>query len=228
MDAYFEMQAPEILSLKAEIFVSIEVSLAAKLHFSAAMDSFQMYLLLGFEHIVSWSATDHLLFLLLLVNGSSFSNIKALLFLVTGFTIGHSITLALAALDIVHADSGLIEFLIPLTIALTAVFNLIVGTNKAATSKLKVALVSCFGLIHGLGFSNYLQVLLSGSESVSYPLLGFNIGVELGQLLVVVIIISTLFVLDKLGWVKSQQTSLFLNGVAMGAAIIIMKGTFLW
>lgn len=192
------------------------------------MHLFQLYLQLGFEHIVSISAIDHLLFLLLLANGSSFSNLKSLLLLITGFTIGHSITLGLAVIDFIKVDVGIIEFLIPLTIALTAIFNLILGSNKAAVSKWKVALVTCFGLIHGLGFSNYLRMLMSGPNSIFVPLLGFNVGVELGQLLVVLIIITVLFVLEKFGWIKSQQTSLLLNGIALGAAIIIMKDTFLW
>lgn len=200
----------------------------AKLHFSAAMNSFQLYLQLGFEHIVSLSAIDHLLFLLLLINGLSFTNFRLLIFLITSFTIGHSITLALSALNMVTLDAQLIEFLIPLTIAITAIFNVMIKASKPIAGKLKMVVVGFFGLIHGMGFSNYLKVLLDGSESVVWPLFGFNVGVELGQLAVVLFCLTIFWLLDKFGWIKTQQSTLFINGVGLGAALIIMKGAFYW
>ena len=154
---------------------------------------FPTYFQLGFEHITDLNGYDHMLFLLALCAAYVYTDWKKILVLVTAFTIGHSITLALAVLNIVAVNSAWIEFLIPVTIVATAAKNLIAKQEKAATVTYLMALG--FGLIHGMGFSNYLRSLL-GDELV-LPLFAFNIGLEVGQLLVVALIFALQFVLIR-------------------------------
>lgn len=166
------------------------------------MDEFWIYLQLGFEHISDINGYDHILFLLALSIVYSAKDWKRLLVLITAFTLGHAVTLALSTLDYVLVDSALIEFLIPVTIFLTAVYNIyIVWKDKdvTVTDYLKYGITLCFGFVHGLGFSNYLKMLLGKEESIVQPLLAFNIGLELGQIVIVgIIFLISYVVLDLL------------------------------
>ena len=161
------------------------------------MSDLGIYLHLGFKHIISWGAWDHILFVLVLTLRYQWADWKKLLVLITAFTIGHSVTLALSTLNWLDFPSAIIELLIPITILLTAISNFWV---KSFHFKSKYPLIYFlawfFGLIHGLGFSAYLKSLLGMEESILGPLFTFNIGLELGQLLIVggVLIISFIFV----------------------------------
>jgi hypothetical protein len=149
------------------------------------MSAFLSYLKLGFLHITDFAGYDHMLFLLALVAGYTIQEWKDVLGLATAFTLGHSLTLILVSLGIVRVNSNLVEFLIPLTIFLTAIGNLsLPNLNFRHTAKLRYAMVTGFGLIHGMGFSGYLSSLLGREANVFQPLLAFNIGIELGQILI--------------------------------------------
>jgi hypothetical protein len=137
---------------------------------------------LGFRHIVSADALDHLLFLLALAVVYRFRDWRALVLAVSAFTIGHSITLALAVTNIVQLPTDLIEVLIPVTIVVTALANLASLRWGGAVAP-RVLLVGVFGLIHGAGFANYLRAMFI--DSIAIPLVSFNLGIEVGQLLVV-------------------------------------------
>lgn len=151
---------------------------------------FATYLELGFKHILDLDGLDHLLFLVVLVIGFQLRDWKSVLILATAFTLGHSITLALAAMELVKVNSNWIEILIAASIALTAAYNLITA-GKEGKARYGAALF--FGLIHGLGFSNFFRSIL-GTDSIVGPLLAFNLGVEVAQVLIVlgVIIASTM------------------------------------
>lgn len=153
------------------------------------MSDFQLYLQLGLEHIADLEAYDHILFVLALCSVYSLKHWKAILTLVTAFTIGHSITLILTALKYIPLHSEVVELLIPITIFVTAILNIIQGTNINTKQSLglKYALALIFGCIHGMGFSNFFQGLLGQEENIVLPLLSFNIGIEIGQLGIVVI-----------------------------------------
>jgi hypothetical protein len=157
------------------------------------MESFLIYLKLGFEHITDINGYDHILFILALCIIYSIREWKKVLILITAFTLGHSLTLGLAVLEIIHVDSALIEFLIPITIILTCLTN-VMGYKHRTISRtiyepsniyLQYALAVIFGLIHGMGFSNYLKSLLGKGESIVLELFAFNVGLEIGQLLIV-------------------------------------------
>ena len=154
---------------------------------------FPTYFQLGFEHITDLNGYDHMLFLLALCAAYRYSEWKQILVLITAFTVGHSVTLALSVLNVIPINSTWIEFLIPVTIFATSIKNLLAKQQKAATTTYLMALI--FGLIHGMGFSNYLRSLLG--DELLLPLFAFNIGIELGQMIVVLLIFLLQFALIR-------------------------------
>lgn len=160
------------------------------------MTDFLFYLQLGWEHIISSDALDHQLFILALVAIFSFKDLKKVLILVTAFTIGHSVTLALSAFDIIRFPSNWIEFLIPCTIVFTALDNLIFSKNVEKLIKLNYFLALFLGLIHGMGFANSVRMMLAQEQSITIPLFGFNVGLEIGQIAVVIIVLSIFYLLS--------------------------------
>lgn len=153
---------------------------------------------LGIEHILDPNGFDHILFVTVLCALYSISEWKKILVLVTAFTIGHSLTLALAALDIVRIDADLIEMLIPITIILTGVFNIVtVMRNQSSERNVRFNyfLALFFGLIHGLGFSNYFRAIMGKSQEIIKPLFAFNVGVEVGQVVIVSVVLVLGYIL---------------------------------
>ncbi len=152
------------------------------------MTDFSFYFAEGWKHIISADALDHQLFILALAVVYTFKDWKKVLVLVTAFTIGHSLTLALSVLDIIRVSSAWVEFLIPVTIALTALWNLVNGKPvKNVNTNYFLALF--FGLVHGLGFANSIRMMLASDQSLGWGLLGFNTGLEAGQIVVVLLIL---------------------------------------
>ena len=197
---------------------------------------FYTYLELGFEHISDINAYDHILFIVALCAIYTIKEWKHVLILVTAFTIGHSITLAIAALDVVRFSSEIVEFLIPVTIFLTAFFNVrqLDKTTLANPSQKKLNLnyfiALFFGLIHGMGFSNFLRSsLMPGRESdLVAQLFAFNIGLEIGQIMIVLIILFLSFVALNILKVDKRDWTLLISGAAMGISVILMIETKFW
>ncbi len=160
------------------------------------MEELWMYGRLGFKHIIDLGGVDHIVFVLALTLRYIWSDWKKLLVLVTSFTIGHSLTLALSTLSLIDISVNWVEFLIPVTILITAVSNFWVKDFEFRQRySMHYGLALFFGLIHGLGFSNYLKSLLGKEASLLGPLFSFNIGLEIGQLLIVAAIIGLSYVL---------------------------------
>ena len=182
---------------------------------------FKMYLELGIEHIADLQGYDHILFVAMLCAVYTLKAWKQVLILITAFTIGHSLTLALATLNIIRVPTVWVEFLIPVTIFITALGNMISGKPGKASTRIKYALALSFGLIHGLGFSNYLRSLLGKHDSITVPLLAFNIGVELGQIMIVlaILILTALILFFR---VKQRDWTLVLAGAGAGIALTLM------
>ena len=192
-----------------------------------------MYINLGFQHISDLAGYDHILFLLALCAVYSIDQWRRLFILVTAFTVGHSLTLALSSFGLVVIPSHIIEFLIPVTILITAIRNVAVPASDQLTDDqgnmtghYLVAL--CFGFIHGMGFSNYFRALMMDSSSITIPLLGFNLGIEIGQLLVVSIIVIVASLVVKFAQVKHRDWNLFISGAAAGISIVLMNETAFW
>lgn len=186
------------------------------------MQDFLLYLKLGWEHIISLDALDHQLFVLVLIMAYSIGDFKKILILVTAFTIGHSLTLALSVLEILRVPGNWVEFLIPLTIVLTALDNLILRNKAKTLMRLNYYLALFFGLIHGMGFANTIRMTLAQEQSLFLPLLGFNIGLELGQILLVILFLLFSFVMVNLVKVPKRDWALF---VSSGVFFLAMQMT---
>jgi hypothetical protein len=149
------------------------------------MQDFSMYFGLGWDHIISRDALDHILFILALAVIYRFEDWRRVLILVTAFTIGHFLTLILGVTDVIRANSEWVEFLIPLTIVITALFNLFKPNLQSATNAFLYTLTLVFGLVHGLGYANAIRFLLVEEQSLGWSLFAFNLGLEIGQIVVV-------------------------------------------
>ena len=192
------------------------------------MTEFQAYLQLGFEHIADPNGYDHILFVIALCAIYTLRDWKKVLLLVTAFTLGHSLTLALATLQIISFRPDVVEFLIPITILITAIVNLFHRTPKATLfakekgSPLRYPLAVGFGLIHGMGFSSYLRSLLGDESSIVQPLLAFNLGLELGQSMIVLIVLVVTFLMIELARVPKPSWNLVLSGIIAGMALSLI------
>ena len=187
------------------------------------MLDFKLYFDIGLGHILTWEAMDHILFVAALCLRYLMKDWQKVVILVTAFTIGHSITLALSALGLVHFATRWIEFLIPLTIVATAINNLAQRPGQVEhPSRLPLIYFFAlfFGLIHGLAFANSLLSLV-GKEGIVLPLLAFNLGIEAAQLLVVAIILMISFIFVQLmkvrrvWWVRGVSALVLLASLKM-------------
>jgi len=194
------------------------------------MSVFELYYRLGIDHILDFKGYDHILFIITLCSVYSIRDWRRIIILVTAFTIGHSLTLVLATLNIIHANRDLIEFLIPLTIFLTALANMITRKEKVSRTlhALKYAAAMFFGLIHGLGFSNYLRLLLGQEKGIVKPLFGFNLGIETGQLMIVLVIMILTFIAVDILKLKRREWNVALAGAGMGISLVLMIERFPW
>lgn len=156
------------------------------------METIRFYLELGIFHVLDLNGYDHVLFMIALAIPYAFKSFLRLLLLATAFTAAHTTSLALAAFNIFKIDAGLIEFLIPVTIALTALYNLVLGESSNEKSGLSIPLIATvfFGLIHGFGFSNYFNMIMGGEDEKATALLGFTLGIEVAQLIVISITLA--------------------------------------
>lgn len=186
------------------------------------MQNFGFYFNFGWHHIIAWNALDHLLFVLALSAIYVLGNWKQVLILVTAFTIGHSLTLALSVFNIVRVNDKWVEFLIPCTIIITAVSNFFEKDFNPKSLRLNYFFALFFGLIHGLGFANAVRFMIVADESLGWSLFGFNIGLEAGQIAVVTLILLMSYLminiagLNRKWWVWSL--SLISLIIALGMA----------
>ena len=186
------------------------------------MEEFWLYFGLGKDHIADLNGYDHILFVAALCLGYLPRDWKKILILVTAFTIGHSITLALSALNLVNVSIEWVEFLIPVTIVLTALFNTrSLKGFEGRNMKVVYALTTFFGLIHGLGFSNYLKSLLGKDSSIISQLLAFNLGLEAGQIIIVALILLLSVICVRGLGIERRNFILFASGAVFGIALIM-------
>lgn len=194
------------------------------------MNEFVLYLGLGKDHILDYvNGYDHILFVIALCAVYVINDWKKVLILVTAFTIGHSITLALATLQIISINTALVEFLIPLTIFITAVSNLFRKQDANQTKiQLNYLLALFFGLIHGMGFSNYLRAALGRNQSIWSQLLAFNLGLEFGQIIVVVLFLTLSYITVNLLKASRRDWKMIISSAIAGIAFILMKDRIFW
>ena len=185
------------------------------------MHPFQFYLKLGFNHIANFNGYDHILFLVVLCAVYQLKQWKKIIILVTAFTIGHSITLFLVSFDIFSIPSRYVKLLIPITIMITSLHNIrSIEKIKNSNMSKNYFLALFFGLIHGMDFSNYFKALIMSPEEIIIPLFAFNIGLEIGQFLIVFVIVLISYVFLSVLKVKYYSWNLFVSGAAFGVSLI--------
>ncbi len=177
------------------------------------MQDFIFYFQIGWHHIINWGALDHLMFIAALSAIYLLKDWKQVLILVTAFTIGHSLTLALSVFDIIRFSSKWVEFLIPCTIVITAVTNLFQKNFTKKSVRINYFLALSFGLIHGMGFANALRMMLAKDQSFGWDLLGFNLGLEAGQIMVVVILLTVASLVLGLTKLRRREWVVFVSVV---------------
>lgn len=190
------------------------------------MSEFRLYFGLGMDHILDYAnGYDHIIFVVALCAIYLTREWRQILILVTAFTIGHSITLALSTLRIITVNPELIEFLIPLTIFITAVSNLFKKENSLSNRRIHInyLFAGFFGLIHGLGFSSYLRSILGKAENIVTPLLAFNLGLELGQIVIVALFMTAAFVLVDLFGLNRRDWKMVISSAIAGMAMVLMN-----
>ena len=189
---------------------------------------FATYFQLGIQHIADITAYDHILFVIALCVIYRLEDWRKLLILITAFTLGHSLTLGLSALGILVFPSNVIEFLIPVTILITAVLNLIRNKEAKKMNMVHYLLPLFFGFIHGSGFSNYFKSLIGQEDSVVKPLFAFNVGIEIGQLLIVSIFMAITYLVVR--WVKIPHPtwSKIISFIIAALALYLMWETKFW
>ena|SRR2546421_1978988 len=186
------------------------------------MQDFWLYFQLGRDHIADWKGYDHIMFVSALCLRYLLKDWKKVLVLVTAFTIGHSITLALSVLNYVHLSVRWVEFLIPVTILITALSN---AWQKDFKFKTKFPLIYFFalffGLIHGLGFSNYLKSLLGKDTNIVAQLLAFNLGLEFGQIMIVAIVLLVSWFCITILKFSRREYLLYMSGAIFGLSLLM-------
>jgi hypothetical protein len=175
------------------------------------MGDFSFYFGLGWQHIISPDALDHILFIIVLAAIYMIDEWKQVIILVTAFTIGHSLTLALSVLDIVRLPDNWVEFLIPCTIVITSITNLFQKQFNKKSVRVNYYLALFFGLVHGMGFANALRFILAKDQQLGLALFAFNVGLEVGQLVVVLIILVLAFIFITQFKVPRREWTLFLS-----------------
>ena len=183
------------------------------------MQDFSFYFKIGWRHIISWNALDHLLFIAALSAIYLLTDWKQVLILVTAFTIGHSLTLILSVFDIIRFNSRWVEFLIPCTIVVTAITNLFQKKFTPKSIRINYFLALSFGLIHGMGFANALRIMLAKDQSFGWDLLGFNLGLEAGQIAVVISLLLAAAIILGLFKVNRREWVIFLSAAVFSVAL---------
>lgn len=183
------------------------------------MSDFWLYFNLGLHHVLDWKAYDHILFLIVLCAAYTFSSWKRLLILVSLFTLGHTISLFLASFNVVSVSGRVIEFLIPITILVTALFNLFTAGNEKKMEKMGILYIVTifFGLIHGLGFASFFHALNTGDQIL--PLLEFALGIEAAQIIVVFILLIIAFIFQTVFRFNKRDWVLVLSSLVIGMVI---------
>ncbi len=195
------------------------------------MTDFWIYFKIGLSHVLDINGYDHVLFLIALTVPYAFKDWKRILLLVTLFTIGHTFALLLSVFNIVAVKASLVEFLIPITILITAFFNLFTAgkSSKQESITFVGAITVFFGVIHGLGFSNYFKSILPGNPSDKVvPLLEFALGIEAAQILVVLAVLILSFIVQTLFRFNKRDFTLVMSAFVIGVVVPLIIHNPIW
>ncbi|MDG1528761.1 MAG: HupE/UreJ family protein [Polaribacter sp.] len=193
------------------------------------MDEFLLYVKMGLNHVLDFSAYDHILFLIALAVIFSFHQLKKVLWLITLFTLGHTITLALSAYGFLKIDVTIVEFLIPVTIFITGVVNIYnLKNNSIKKDNINLIFALFFGLIHGLGFSNYFRMMVGREEDKLLPLIEFALGIEISQVIIVLGILVVGSIVQSTLRVTKRDWILVTSSIVIGFVIPMMIERVFW
>jgi len=185
------------------------------------MEELKLFFELGLTHVLDINGYDHVLFLIVLAAPYLFSNWKKVLFLVTVFTVGHSISLILSSYSFVSVNSSLVEFIIPVTIAVTALFNIFSSGKIIGNTKIGLVffVTLFFGIIHGLGFSSYFKMIVGNTDYKFIPLIEFALGVEVAQIIIVIIVLVLASVAQSILSISKRDWVLVISSITLGLVI---------
>ncbi len=183
------------------------------------MQDFYMYFHLGWDHIISFNALDHILFITALTVVYDISEWRRVLILITAFTIGHATTLVLSVTDLIRFNATWVEFAIPCTIVVTAIFNLIRFDQSNRSARLNYLLALFFGLVHGMGYANAIRFMLSRDQHLGWSIFSFNLGLEIGQIFVVLLILLLTYVFTQWFAIKRRDWVIFLSSAVFALAL---------
>jgi hypothetical protein len=195
------------------------------------MSTFQLFFNVGIEHILNIEGVDHILFIIALCSIYLLRDWRRVIILVTAFTLGHSLTLALVTLQFFQTNSELIEFLIPITIFITASTNIYKGSKafqRSSKWQINYLFAAFFGLIHGMAFANELRALIGREEQLVNKLLAFNLGIEVGQLAVVGIFLIAGYLFISLLSFNRRDWNLVINSAIAGISLLMMIEAKFW
>ncbi|WP_405199953.1 HupE/UreJ family protein [Christiangramia sp. LLG6405-1] len=193
------------------------------------MSQFWVYFELGLDHVLDWQAYDHVLFLVVLVASYGFTTWKRVLGLVTLFTVGHTLALFLSVYKILKVDPNYVEFLIPVTILATAIFDIATAGKKVRNTNYNLLYFTTafFGLVHGLGFSSYFKMIASGTSNKFWPLVEFALGIEAAQIMVVLAVMIIGSVCQNLLKVSKRDWIIVTASIVIGVILPILQETYL-
>ncbi|TDE06477.1 HupE/UreJ family protein [Flavobacterium hiemivividum] len=195
------------------------------------MSEFLIYFQIGLKHVLDINAYDHVLFLMALAVPFSFKDWQRIVVLVTLFTIGHTVALLLSVLEIIVIKANVVELLIPITIVITAFYNLFTAgkTNKKDGLNLIFFVTLFFGIIHGLGFSNYFKAILGGSTtSKLLPLGEFALGIEAAQIIVVFIVLMLSYIVQTVFRFSKRDWTLVMSAFIIGVVLPMIIENEIW
>ena len=193
------------------------------------MDDFILYFKLGLNHVLDILAYDHVLFIVVLTIIYNFNQWKKVVWLITFFTLGHSMSLGLAAYDIVHVPVKIVEFLIPVTICITGFYNILRPSRPSGgKEKIIFSFALFFGLVHGLGFSNYFRLLIGKEDDKILPLIEFAFGIEAAQVVVVLCILILGMLLQNIFRVSKRDWILVGSSIVIGIAFPMVINRIFW
>ncbi len=201
------------------------------INISTLMSEFWIYFQIGLKHVLDIHAYDHVLFLIALTTPYAFKDWKRILLLVTMFTVGHTLALLLSVFGIIAVKASLVEFLIPVTILITAFFNLFTAGKASKNESLNLVffLTLFFGIIHGLGFSNYFKTILGGTASSKLvPLLEFALGIEAAQLIVVFVVLVISYIVQTVFRFSKRDWALVMSAFVIGVVIPMIVESPIW
>ncbi|GGH45095.1 hypothetical protein GCM10011364_18290 [Mangrovimonas yunxiaonensis] len=212
------------------LFFVIKCIFGATLITITMLDNFWFNVKYGINHVLDINGYDHVLFLIVLTVPYLFKDWKRVLLLVTTFTVGHTLSLILAAYSVVRVNGQLVEFLIPISILIVALFNVFTAGKGAQKERVGVLFFTTlfFGLVHGLGFAREFRMLVGGSDNKLLTLVEFALGIEIAQIIIVFVVLILGYIMQTIFRFSKRDWIMVISAIVVGLVIpMILESDFL-